>query len=110
MVLGRQRFEDAAIVFRTMALAQCSDERAWLGLGSCHEGIGQLDIATSLYEVAGTVAAPALRCAIARGRSLRALGRNDEALSALEHARDLALESADEDLASLAAYELEVSS
>lgn len=109
-LLTAERFSDAAIVFRTMALATPADERAWLALGSCHEGIGQLQIATSLYEIAAAVAAPAIRCAIARGRALRGLGREDDATDALERARDLALEANEADLASIAEYELGVAS
>ncbi|NVL83730.1 tetratricopeptide repeat protein, partial [Escherichia coli] len=51
-LLTAERFADAAIVFRMMAVAAPSDERAWLALGSCHEGIGQVAIAASLYETA----------------------------------------------------------
>lgn len=100
------RFADAAIVFRMMALADETDERAWLALGGCHEGIGQHAIAATLYELAGTVASPAIRCTIARARSLRTLGRDDEAEMTMEHARELALEHGDDDLADLAAREL----
>ena len=109
-LLTAERFSDAAVVFRTMALAVPTDERAWLALGSCHEGIGQLDIAVSLYEIAATVAAPAIRCTIARARSLRGLGRDDEAGAYLEQARELALASGDDDLLSVAEYELRVAS
>lgn len=109
-LLTAERFADAAVVFRTMALAAPSDERAWLALGSCHEGIGQLEIAISLYEIAATVAGPAVRCTIARARSLRELGRVDEADDFLEQARELALASGDEELASVAEYELRVAS
>ncbi len=97
-----ERFADAAIVFRMMALADATDERAWLALGGCHEGIGQHAIAATLYELAAAVATPAVRCTIARARSLRTLGRDDEAEAAFERARDLALEGGDEDLAQLA--------
>ena len=109
-LLTAERFADAAVVFRTMALAAPSDERCWLALGSCHEAIGQLEIAISLYEIAATVAGPAVRCSIARARSLRGLGRHSEALSLLERARDLALAAADDELAAVAAFELEVAS
>lgn len=109
-LLTSERFSDAAIVFRTMALAAPSDERAWLALGSCHVGIGQHEIAISLYEVAATVAGPAVRCTIARGRSLRDLGRDDEADRLFEQARDMALAAGDEELAAVAEHELQVSS
>lgn len=109
-LLGAERFADAAIVFRTMTLAAPDDERAWLALGTCHEGIGQLKIAASLYEIAGAVAAPAIRCTIARARVLRSMGRDDEAQDLLEQARDHALQQSDEGLASIAEHELGVSS
>ena len=105
-LLNAERFSDAAIVFRMMALADATDERAWLALGGCHEGIGQHDIASSLYEIAATVAAPAVRCAIARGRALRMLGRHGEADAAFERARDLAVDRDDDELARLAEREL----
>jgi tetratricopeptide (TPR) repeat protein len=105
-LLTGNRFSDAAIVFRAMALAAPSDERSWLALGSCHEGIGQLRIATSLYEIAGEVAAPAIRCTIARARSLRALGHEDEAIQALERAQELASEHGEDDLLAMAEHEL----
>lgn len=109
-LLTAQRFSDAAIVFRTMALAVPSDERAWLALGSCHEAIGQLDIAISLYEIAACVAEPALRCTIARARLLRELGRDDEADGFLERARQLAFAQGDEELALVVDNELRVAS
>jgi tetratricopeptide (TPR) repeat protein len=105
-LLSANRFADAAIVFRTMALAAPADERAWLALGACHEGIGQHRIALSLYEIATEVAAPAIRCTIARARSLRALGHDDEATQILEQARDVASDRGDDDLVAVAEHEL----
>jgi tetratricopeptide (TPR) repeat protein len=109
-LLGAERFADAAIVFRTMALAAPTDERAWLALGACHEGIGQLKIAASLYELASAAAAPALRCTIARARLLRALGRDDEALDTFERARELALEQGDDALVAVVDHDLRAAS
>lgn len=100
-LLTSERFADAATVFRTMALATPKDERVWLALGACHEGIGQLQIASALYEIGASMAAPAVRCSIARARALRALGRDDEADLALEDANGSAVDSGDEDLVSL---------
>lgn len=105
-LLSAERFADAAVVFRAMALASPSDERGWLALGTCHEAIGQHRISTSLYEIAGEVAAPAIRCRIARARSLRALGHDDEAAEALEHARDLAIDRDDDDLIAIIEHEI----
>jgi Flp pilus assembly protein TadD len=109
-LLTADRYADAAVVFRMMALAAPSDERAWLALGACHESIGQTEIAASLYLTAQAVAAPAIRCTIARARSRRALGRDDEAQETLAEARELALTNGDEDLASLAENELRMAS
>ena len=109
-LLAAERFVDAAIVFRTMALAAPSDERAWLALGSCHEAIGQQELATTLYGIAEAVAAPAIRCTIARGRVLRAFGSDDEAQLSFERARDLAVEIGNEELVSLAECELRMAS
>ncbi len=105
-LLSANRFADAAIVFRTMAIAAPADERGWLALGACHEGIGQHHIATSLYEIACAVAAPAIRCTIARARSLRALGEDDKATQALEEVRDLVNDRGDDDLLTIVEHEL----
>jgi len=104
-LLGQERFADASTVFRTMTAAAPSDERGWLALGACHEGIGQFQIATRLYETAEVVAAPAIRCTIARGRALRTLGIDDIALDAFEAARELALANDEDELAKLALAE-----
>ena len=109
-LLTAERFADAAVVFRTMALAAPSDERAWLALGTCHEGIGQPELATTLYGIAEAVAPPAIRCTIARGRAMRTLGSEDEAKLSFERALDLAVERGDDELASLAELELRAAS
>jgi Flp pilus assembly protein TadD len=101
-LLGQERHADAATVFRAMALSAPSDERAWLALGICHERAGQLLLASELYKLATEVASPAVRCSIARGRALRALGRDDEATDAFEAAVAWATELGDENLARVA--------
>jgi tetratricopeptide (TPR) repeat protein len=105
-LLSANRFADAAIVFRAMALAAPSDERSWLALGTCHEAVGQHRISTSLYEIASEVAAPAIRCEIARARSLRRLGLDDEAADALERARSLATDHGADDLVAVIEHDL----
>ena len=104
-LLEQSRFADAATVFQLMARAASNDERAWLALGACHEGIGQHGIAAELYTIGTVVAEPSARCKIARGRALRELGRSDDALAAFEGAVDLASESGDEEMAALARAE-----
>jgi hypothetical protein len=93
-----------------MALAAPADERGWLALGSCHEGIGQPELATTLYGIAEAVAPPAIRCTIARGRTMRTLGSEDEAHASFERARELALASGDEELVALAEHESKAAS
>ena len=72
-LLERDRSEDAAKVFRVMLHAAPGDERGWLGLGECHERIGQLRIALELYGAGSVAAGPSPRCHLARVRTLRAL-------------------------------------
>ena len=104
-LLGQNRFADAACVFRTMTFVRPSDERGWLALGACHEGIGQLGIASELYQLAMQVAVPAPRCTIARGRCLRALGNEDAAHEAFDLAIETASELGDDSLVRLAQIE-----
>ncbi len=101
--LGRHR--DAATVFRAMANAKSSDERAWLALGACHEASGHTEIALQLYGFGRLVAAPSARCEIARVRLLRQKGQDDEAEDALHRAAEIAYEQDDETLKALVAAE-----
>jgi len=104
-LLSNGRHAEASDVFRVMVLSKADDERGWLALGACHEAIGQRRLAIELYEIASVAAAPAVRCAIARGRALRALGRDDDAVEAFEAARELADAAGDSQLAELALHE-----
>jgi tetratricopeptide (TPR) repeat protein len=96
-----QRHRDAACVFRAMMLAAPTDERAWIGLGACHEEDGEDTIALELYVSGALAANPAGRCEIARARLLRANGFRDEALQAIQAANDIADERGDDDLRAL---------
>ena len=78
-----------------------ADERGWLTLGACHEGIDQPEVALEIYGVGRAVASPAPRCEIARARVLRALGRADESDDAYELAAQAAARASDDDLARL---------
>ncbi|MBX3229377.1 MAG: hypothetical protein KIT84_17835 [Labilithrix sp.] len=107
-LLTSARYAEAAQVFRAMLMSYPADERGWLALGACHEAIGQHRIAVELYGVGATVASSTIRCAIARGRALRAIGRDDDAVEVFSAARELAFEQSESELAALAAAELVV--
>lgn len=103
-LLDEGRPTDAIHVFRAMLVAAPIDERAWLGLGACHEALGQASIALDLYAY-GTATCGGVRCHVARARVLRALGRDDEADAAVD-AADFALSSSsDEAEHALVAFE-----
>jgi hypothetical protein len=92
-------------VFRLMLACAPTDERAWLGLGLCHELLDQEDIALEIFG-SGTVAAnPAPRCHLARARILGAQGRSADAREAHDAARAIADDRNDDDLAALIANE-----
>jgi hypothetical protein len=103
-LLLQKRYYDAARVFRVMALVNPEDERAWLALGSCHEAIEQADLANEIYVLAANVAAPAVRCAIARARLLRLLDPR-AASGAYDDAYQLAREQGEDALAALVLVE-----
>lgn len=100
-LLGKERYADAALAFRTMLLSAPNDERSWLALGACHEHAGQLRIALELYGTGTAVVPRSVRCKIARARLLRRLNRDFEADDALESASEVARELADDELAGL---------
>jgi hypothetical protein len=104
-LLSNARPTEAAEMFRLMTLTKADDERGWLALGACHEAIGQPRIAIELYRIAVIAAAPAVRCTIARGRALRALAADDEAVEAFDMAHELATSAGETELAALAMYE-----
>ena len=108
-LLARDRIADAAAALRLMVRAEPSDERGWLGLGECHERIGQPRIAAELYGV-GSVAAsrtgcPSIRCLLARARVLRSIERDGEADAALEAAASATQVLSDDALSALVAHE-----
>jgi tetratricopeptide (TPR) repeat protein len=103
-LLDAQRPLDAAHVFRGMLVAAPVDERAWLGLGACHEALGQASIAIELYA-SGASSCASARCHVARARLLRALGRDEEASDAVDAAEEALGSCADEHVVALVAYE-----
>ena len=80
-LIGQERYADAAVVFRLGMQAAPRDERIWLGLGLCHERIGQLDLARQLYGLGSVAAEPAPRCLVA---AARVLVQQDDAEKAAE--------------------------
>jgi tetratricopeptide (TPR) repeat protein len=85
--LDIERIEDAVRAFRVMVRFAPTDERAWLGLGTCHEKLGQEDIAAELYGAGSVVAEPpSARCLIALARLLRVAGDGASALEHVDHA------------------------
>jgi tetratricopeptide (TPR) repeat protein len=97
-LLGEERFEDAAQVFRVMLQLAPTDERAWLGLGECHRRADQPNIALELFAMGSAAAEPAPRCFVACARVLKSLGRDAESEVAYERAAELASESSEDDL------------
>jgi hypothetical protein len=84
-LLDEQRPLDAIHVFRTMMITAPQDERSWLGLGTSHERVGQLDIAIELYQLGETTVTISFRCSLARARLLRRIdAQHDEAYERAE--------------------------
>jgi predicted TPR repeat methyltransferase len=104
-LLAHEQTEAAARVFRVLVHAVPRDERGWLGLGECHERMGQLRIAAELYGTGGAVAEPPVRCRLARARALARAGYPDASEEALDAAEEAAQELADEALLELVASE-----
>jgi len=96
-----ERYEDAACVFRAMMIGRPEDERGWLGLGACHEQMGDKDMALDLYETARTIASPAPRCELARAKILLERGEWRGAQSALSEAISIAPAEAANEIADL---------
>jgi hypothetical protein len=103
-LFARERPYDASDVFRAMAFFAPGDERAWLGLGTCHEQMRQPSLALQIYGV-GSAMARSVRCEIARSRALRAGGQDDAADQALERAAALADERDDDEERALVRHE-----
>lgn len=96
-MLDLGRVHKALDLFRAMVLTAPGDERSWLGLGACHERLGQEAIALELYRM-GAETARSARCHVARSRVLRRLGRDLDAAVALDSAETLAVDAESEEL------------
>jgi hypothetical protein len=104
-LLGADRATDAAKVFRAMLLVAPLEDRAWLGLGACHETLDQPELALEIYASANVLSHRTVRCAIARARLLRAVGRDGDACDALDFAEQGAELCEDDTLGALIAAE-----
>jgi hypothetical protein len=105
-LLANGRAQEAGDVFRMMVLAAPACERSWVGLGTCHEALGQLRIAREVYGTGRLVAKPAGRCEIALARILRRTEAPDEQIEeAILRAAEIAESTDDEELRELVAYE-----
>jgi tetratricopeptide (TPR) repeat protein len=96
-LLGEGRAREAAKVFRAMLVVAPLCDRAWLGLGASHEALDQPELALEMYVSANAVSRRTARCAIARARLLRALGRPCDAEGALDFAERAAELCEDDD-------------
>lgn len=97
-----ERYADAACVFRAMMIGRPEDERGWLGLGACHEQLGDKNLALDLYETARTIAAPAPRCELALAKLHLERGEWKDAENALSHAISIAPPEAANEITDLA--------
>ncbi|MGO8992130.1 MAG: hypothetical protein ACLQVI_02295, partial [Polyangiaceae bacterium] len=102
---SRSRYRDASAVFRVMVLCLPDEERGYLALGACHEGLGQEAIALEIYNTATLSTPSAPRCHVARARLLRRCGLDDHADAALDEAEWIANELNDDHLRALVACE-----
>jgi lipopolysaccharide biosynthesis regulator YciM len=103
-LLEEHRARDAMDIFRAMLLSAPNDERGWLGLGTAHEAVGEIEVAVQLYALCARAAHPG-RCDVARARALRSLDRDDEAATALDDAERFIDHCDDDDVRALIMHE-----
>lgn len=96
-MLERDRVKDAAVLFRTMLLADARDERGWLALGACHERLEQDAMAEELYSAGAQMARTRVRCLLAVARLFERIG-DDRADEAVDAASDLAATDEEQEL------------
>lgn len=97
LLLDRERVEDAAVLFRTMLVADAEDERGWLALGTCHERLEQDEMAEELYGAGVQIARRKVRCLVAAARLFAKRG-DDRVGEVLDIAADLASSDEEEEL------------
>ncbi len=106
-LLECSKHRDAAVVFRLMVYVAPADERGWLGLGLCHEGLNQELVARELYSL-GASATSSAKCFLACARLLARSDQSDLAQEQFEKAIHFATEREEWDIVSLATKEKEL--
>jgi hypothetical protein len=81
-------------LFGYMALLSPRDSRAWVGLGTCKERLGDLRGAAGVYGVGAALANEPCFCWVARARALMRSGRAVEAEQAFDAAESSCTETA----------------
>lgn len=82
--------------FLLMALCAPRDERAWVGLGVCHEREGSsrlLPRTAAVYTIGARLVGESAWLQLGRGRALAKLGRYHDALIAFDAAEDAAADN-----------------
>ncbi len=105
-MLEADRLEQAVQAFRVLVRFAPTDERAWLGLGACHERLEQEDVAEELYGAGSIVACPpSARCLLALARLARRRGDTQTALEHIEAASEITAGGEERELSALVEYE-----
>jgi tetratricopeptide (TPR) repeat protein len=104
-LFSQGRHRDAGTVFQAMLSTTPGDERGWVGLASCHEALGQNDVAKELYGAGRMLAQPAGRCEVGLARLARQDGETELALEALDRAEEIARTTEDDELTALVLHE-----
>ncbi|MBX3205877.1 MAG: hypothetical protein KF764_12460 [Labilithrix sp.] len=89
-LISVERWCDASDVLRAMLLVTPNDERAWLGLGRCHDALGQREVAVELYTMCLVALPRAVRTRIALASLLGDASREDDVDLLLRQAGDIA--------------------
>lgn len=106
-LIDTARWEDAAKVFRVMLRLQPEDERPWLGLGHCHEQLGEDEIASEVYGAGAAVLMHrSPRCFLALSRTRRRLDDHDLADESLDICAAIVGEGGHDDVEALLRQEM----
>lgn len=107
-MITNARWSDASDVFRAMVLFCPRDERGWLGLGRCHQELGQVDVAIELYLLGIRAVPRAVRLRLALADAFRETERDDDARYVLDAAEELASALDDDELSAWVSNRQEV--